>query len=112
MAIHEIEKNVKIIDEIIIYLFEKGYHQLDFSLDYTHEASIITVFVEDATHELISVIESEIFVERDEELEDYGWELLGERCDSPETICLGMLVDKMDLSAADKKTKIVLTRSH
>lgn len=112
MAIHEIEKNVKIIDEIIIYLFNKGYHKFDFSLDFKQEASIITVVVEDVEHCLKEEIQNEIHIERDEELEDYGWELLGESYDSGETICLGMLIDKMDCETRENQTIITLYRKH
>ena len=112
MAIHEIEKNVKIIDEVIIYLFNKGFTKFDFGLDFTPEVSIITVLVEDLEQELVYSIKNEIHVERDEELEDYGWELLGECSDHGEIICLGMLVDKIDVSAKDDITKIVLYRKH
>jgi hypothetical protein len=112
MAIHEIEKNVKIIDELIIYLFNKGYHLFDFNLNFKPEASIITIVIEDSNQELMETIKEDIHIERDEELEDYGWELLGESCESREIICVGMLVDKMDLSYDGKNTKIELYRSH
>jgi hypothetical protein len=112
MAIHEIEKNVKIIDELIIYLFNKGYHVFDFNLNFKPEASVITITVEDTSQELMKIIKEDIHIERDEELEDYGWELLGESCESREIICVGMLVDKMDLSFDGKNTKIELYRSH
>lgn len=112
MAIHEIEKNVKIIDEIILLLFHKGHHKFDFNLDYTEEESLITVVIEDPDKKVLENIKNEIHVERDEELEDYGWELLGECSDHRETICLGMLVDSMDLSYEENKAKIILHRKH
>lgn len=112
MAIHEIEKNVKIIDELVIYLFNKGYHVFDFNLNFKQDASVITITVEDSNQELMKTIKEDIYIERDEELEDYGWELLGESNESREIIGVGMLVDKVDLSFDGKNTKIVLYRSH
>lgn len=112
MAIHEIEKNVKIIDEIILLLFHKGHHKFDFSLDYTEEESLITVRLDDPEKKILAKLEKEIHIERDEELEDYGWELLGECSDHRETMCLGMLVDSMDLNYEGDKAIIVLHRKH
>lgn len=112
MAIHEIEKNVKIIDEIIMYFFHKGYHNFDFNLDYTEEESLITIILNNPKKEVLDEIKKEIHIERDEELEDYGWELLGECYEHSETICLGMLVDSMDLSYEGNEAKIVFHRKH
>ncbi len=112
MAIHEIEKNVKIIDEIIIYLFNKGYNKFDFNLNFSEEETIITVTVEDFEHCLKEEITNEIHIERDEELEDYGWELLGETYNSGETICLGMLIDRMEFETKDNLTIVKLFRKH
>lgn len=112
MAIHEIEKNIKIIDEIVLLLFNKGYHKFDFSLDYTEEESLITVLLDDPEKILVEKIQNELHIERDEELEDYGWELLGECSEHRETIYLGMLVDSMDLGYEGGKAKIVFHRKH
>lgn len=112
MAIHEIEKNVKIIDEIIYLLFHKGYHKFDFSLDYKEEESLITFKLNDPERRLKAKLENEIYCERDEELEDYGWELLGGNYDHMETIYLGMLVDHMELDYDGDTAVVVLHRKH
>ena len=112
MAVHEIEKNIKIIDEMTMYLFNKGFHKLNFELDYTVEKTIITIIVKDSNEDLIDIVKNEIFIERDQELEDYGWELLGECSDSRETICVGMLVDDMKLTYKNNDSIIIFTRKH
>jgi hypothetical protein len=112
MAVHEIEKNLKIIDEVVFHLFNKGYHKFDFSLDFKPEISIITIIVEDPDKKVMNKIRNEIHCDRDEELEEYGWELMGESRESSEIICVGMLVDNMDLNHDGTNLKITLYRNH
>ncbi|XFA98137.1 hypothetical protein ACAG96_04460 [Candidatus Izemoplasma sp. B36] len=112
MAVHEIEKNIKIIDEMTMYLFNKGFHKLGFELDYTSKKTVITITVKNTEKELVEVIKNEIFIERDQELEDYGWELLGECSGSREIMCVGMLVDDMQLIYKDSNTIVTFIRNH
>lgn len=108
MALHETLKNAKIVEEIFAYLLEKGCPKINVTLEITDTETAFTVVL-DYDEELMKEMKSDIYCCRDQELEEYGWELMGENeCEELHT--LGMLIDKYDSKVEDGVVTIVFHR--
>ena len=110
MVMHEKGKNIKIIDEFLMYLIDKGYTKINIDFNYELNPTQFVIKVYEPKEDLLSCLQDEIYVDRDEELEEYGWELMGV-CDfSNELSQLGMLVDKVEYVVHKEYLEIKLYR--
>ncbi len=112
MALHEIVKNVKIIDEMMIYLIDKGNNEIDMSFSIEEDQTVIIFTIVDPTPEILDCLNTDIYAERDLELEEYAWELMGEDDYSCELQQLGMMIDSMELVEFENRLRIILTRKN
>ncbi len=94
MALHETLKNAKIVEEIFSYLLEHGCQKINVTLEVKETETTFTVVLDD-DKKLLERLRKDIYCCRDQELEEYGWELMGENeCEELHT--LGMLIDHYD----------------
>jgi hypothetical protein len=108
----EIKKNGKLVDEIVSYLLKKGHHQLKIDLNYTTEYTEFTIYLNNLTdneRELLNECFSQL---RDDIMEEYGWELLGESSQSAELNLIGMLIDDYRMETEGDVTIIYILRNH
>lgn len=110
MALHEIVKVVKVIDEIMIYLVNKGYEKVSVDYDKSSVDTKITFVVSDPKRVLFTCVTNEIYCERDYELEEYGWELMGEDDTCCELQQVGMLMDQFEVLEDGDNIKLIFTR--
>ena len=108
MALHETLKNAKIVEEIFAYLLEKGCPKINVLLEIKETETTFTVVL-DYNERLMKKLKKDIYCCRDQELEEYGWELMGENeCEELHT--LGMLIDNYETSVEDDVVTIVFHR--
>ena len=92
MGLHEKLKHAKISEEIISYVLNKGFSKLDFSLETTKSETTFIITLYDVTIDLEDELKKDLYCERDQELEEYGWDL-----HSDDSLCtlhtLGLLID-------------------
>jgi len=110
MILHKNMKNAKIMEEVFAYLLEKGYQKIDASMVILNDETkfIVTVHTENDT--LVQAFKNDMFCCRDYELEEYGWELMGESTCACELDTLGMLVDSYDIEYENGVCAITLHR--
>jgi hypothetical protein len=108
MALHETLKNAKIVEEIFAYLLEKGCPKINVSLEIKDKETTFIVII-DYNEKLLKKLKSDIYCCRDQELEEYGWELMGENeCEELHT--LGMLIDNYETTVENDLVTIVFHR--
>lgn len=108
MALHETLKNAKIVEEIFAYLLEKGCSKINVTLEIKETETVFTVVL-DYDEQLLKKLKKDIYCSREQELEEYGWELMGENeCEELHT--LGMLIDNYDATVEDDIVTIVFHR--
>ncbi len=109
---HHDKKIGKIIDELTTYLLRKNVKNISIEIKcFEHKDKIVFTFC-DATDELLNILKETLTQERDEQLEEYGWELLGENDCSGELNLIGMLIDRCEFKSIGTKTEISLFRSN
>lgn len=110
MILHKNMKNAKIMEEIFAYLLEKKYVSIDASLRIKDDETTFIVTVQTDSDTLLQAFKREMICCRDIELEEYGWELMGESECVCELDTLGMLVDSYDITYEQGICTIVLHR--
>jgi len=109
MALHENLKTAKVLEEILAYFLDRGHTKLDMSLEMLENQSMVTVTFKKDT-ELLTQFKKDMYCCRDQELEEYGWELGGEL----DCVCnldhIGMMVDKYEIKEGTDTDSITLIR--
>lgn len=103
---------IKIIDEMVTYLFHIGAKNIDFN--YKNEVKYYTItFKCDYNHDkkdMIYRMVKCINMERQEEMEGYFWELAGQYKKDTELTLVGMMTDEAKVYFDDEIIKILLIR--
>lgn len=111
--INEKKKTGKIIDELTTFFLKKGHWDLQINLKFAKEKTIISVEVPNVTADEQERITTCLSQQRDEAMEEYGWELMGESETSSELNLVGMCIDTFTISSEPSgMTKIELVRYH
>lgn len=101
MSLHEIKKGCKIIDEITLYLMKHGHLKLDIQIDKAETELVVVIKTNKCEQWLIDNISNNINLERELEVEEYGWELMGESDAQSELGLVGLLVDQVTVDDTD-----------
>ena len=111
MSFYEIKKDCKIIDEIILYLMKNGYRKMDVSIDKSTNTLKVIIKTSKLTEEMLHFMDKYINTERELEIEEYGWELMGESDAQSELGLVGLLIDKLEIdNSKEDITKLIITR--
>jgi len=111
MRVNESKKIGKISDELVTYLVKNGYEDISYRIK--KDESTLSVFLEIAdikdVHEqaLIYALDSQ----RNYDIEEFGWELLGESASANELELVGMLFDRFHYEKDNGVGKIRLVRN-
>lgn len=100
MALHEYMKDSKIIEEMHLYLLEKGYKEVTSSISIGTTATTFVFKVSTEGKDLSDSLQEDLYCCGDNELEEYGWELTDSHCVC-ELNALGMLVN--DFTVVEEK---------
>lgn len=109
MALHEYMKDSKVIEEMYLYLLEKGYKEVSSSINITKDTTEFTFDVKIEGNELSKNLENDLYCSRDLELEEYGWELTDSHF-SCELTMVGILIDDFKIIEENGICEIVLYR--
>jgi len=112
MALHEIKKNCKIVNELLMYLMRNSFHQIEMHIDYQTDESVITFIVDNVLMEVISQMAENLNKGRRYEFEGYYWELMGESDNTNQLSIIGMLVDGIHFEEKNGRTKMIIHRKH
>jgi len=110
MTLHENMKNAKIMEEAFAYFLEKGIKEIQSSLLVSEKETIFTIIIKTKDTKLFDQFKQDMVCCRDEELEEYGWELMGDETCVCELRTLGMYIDNYDSKYEDGVCEIILHR--
>ncbi len=92
MIVRNAKKVSKIIDELFLYLLKHGYKNINLNVN-TENDIRIDITVQDLEERIIEKLEERLKDKREVEVEEYGWELMGESDCSNELELIGLLID-------------------
>ncbi|HAX02898.1 MAG: hypothetical protein A2Y45_05655 [Tenericutes bacterium GWC2_34_14] len=101
----------QLIQEISLFLMHheyKSYH-IEFNQDDFQE--IFTITVDHIEDELLDFMKTKIKQEREQEIEAYYWELLGDIDSSSELKIMGLFIDDMEVMQTKSSVTIKLYRN-
>ena len=104
------QKICKIIEELSLYLMDCGIYDLNIDIKQDDERDVLTFSFNETNDEVKDFILSKIKGERDIEIEEYGWELMGEGASDDDLGIINALVDEIDYNDSDNKTVIRMIR--
>ncbi|MFV0499298.1 MAG: hypothetical protein ACK5NF_04605 [Bacilli bacterium] len=107
---HFDKKIGKIIDELTTYLLKKNCNNIDISIKKSEEEVHLIFNFDFICSKLIDMLEETLSQERDESMEEYGWELLGENDCSGELNLIGMCIDDLNVEIDGNHARIELIR--
>ena len=110
MALHEKMKHAIIAEEIFGYLLNKGFSKIDVSMDISEEATLFTVTVYDSSIPIKEELERDLYCSREQELEEYGWDVYCDSASKDFLNTLSMLIDFYTIDEQHDKTVITFHR--
>ena len=97
----------KIIAEIVVFLLNRHIQLFDISFQRQGKTETIVLIVSAMPEELILEFERKMAVHREQEIETYGWSLLGESG----LELAGLFIDQVHVESVDNQTRFTLIRS-
>ncbi len=110
MKIKESKKISKIVDELFLYFVKHGHADINLDIKITEEEIRIKITLENLDKILLSKIEERLKEKREIEVEEYGWELMGESDCSNELELIGLLTDSFSHEEENKKDVLTFIR--
>ncbi len=110
---HEIKKICKIVDEIVTFLLTDDTDMVDFKINRLADKTIINItdyntrYTEKEVDELIECLN----VQRQMEVEEYYWQLVGECDNDSELAIIGAMVDSAIIELRDNNLYMELIRN-
>lgn len=112
MVAKEAKKISKIIDELLLYFLKKGFMELDMKLKRSKEEIAIIFKIHDLDECIINKMQDRIGRKRELEVEEYGWELMGESDCSNELELIGLLIDSFSYIKNDNLYELTFIRKY
>lgn len=108
----KIEKNIKIINELITYFYKLGCSDVHIDLSTDDGNSYFTILgeIESISPDELDSLVTILNTPRQHEIEHYYWNLGGECEFDSELSLVGMMINKAKVSYKEKILKIRLTR--
>ncbi|MGM9969274.1 MAG: hypothetical protein ACI35S_02645 [Anaeroplasma sp.] len=106
----ENQKISKIINELSLYFFDNISFNLNIEVKEYDEEVVITFITELLDEETQKFLYDQLSEERNYEIENYGWELVGEGDSGDDLELIGTLVDEMNITEENGKSVITLVR--
>lgn len=112
---HNKKRITKIVDELVIYLFSVGGSDIHVNIskhDHYYKIAFESNYKKEHTDKIKRLVRY-LNGPKQEEIEEYYWELTGEGDGSMDTeiSLVAAMVDKSDINIMDDKIKIVLYRN-
>ncbi len=109
---HEIKKICKIIDEMTTLLLRDDTNTVDFKIKKMDDRTVISIVDYDTNYsekEVNDLIEC-FNVQRQREVEEYYWQLVGECDNDSELTIIGVMIDSASIEVRDNNMYIELVR--
>lgn len=111
MALHEKMKHAIIVEEIFGYLLQRGYTNINLAMNADQQITTFVLTIANADPSLKKDLEEHLYTSREQELEEYGWDLYCESDSTDILQTLGMLVDNYKIEEDNSTTILTLYRN-
>ncbi|MGG7178162.1 hypothetical protein ACQPU1_11235 [Clostridium paraputrificum] len=108
----KLEKNLKIINELIAYCYKIGSSDVNVHIQSTDKSTIFKVLsiVDNLSHTLLEELTETLNTKRQREVEQYYWNLGGESEFDSELSLVGMMIDMANVRYEFNKLSIEILR--
>lgn len=109
---NEVKKITKLVDEVTSLLMRSGSNDINVHIKRNSDLSTITIIDYNSTYpdnEIIS-LNDVLNIQRQYEVEEFYWELMGDDSHEDELFLVGSMVDKATVNKIDKDLHIVMYR--
>lgn len=109
----KIEKNLRIINELITYFHKKGNSDVHIDFKMENNQSLFTVSgkINTLSDKSLGSLANTLNTPRQREVEEYYWHLGGESESDSELTLVGMMIDSADIKYVDEILTIELIRT-
>lgn len=109
---HEIKKICRIVDELTTVLLKEDTDEVDFKIKKENDRTIISIvdYQTRYTQENVNELMACLNVQRQHEVEEYYWQLVGETDDDSEMMIIGTMIDEAKVSLKDGNLYMELIR--
>ncbi len=109
---HEIKKICKIVDEVTTFLLTDDTDMVDFKINKLEDRTIINIvdYNTHLTQEDVDDLIDCLNVQRQIEVEEYYWQLVGECDNDSELTMVGVMVDSAKIEIKDNNMYMELVR--
>ena len=106
------EKNLKIINEMMTYLHKLGCNDIHVNICTEENSTVFLLWGETSnlTEEKFHILVNALNIQRQHEIEEYYWNLLGEYETDNQLSIIGMMVDKSEVTLNNNILNIKLIR--
>lgn len=111
MSLHEKKKICKLIDELSLFLLRDDKKNMNISLSYKDEETKIEIIVDKLSEKVKKYMLESINLKREFEVEEYGWELMGESDKSNDLEMVGLLIDYLEIIDMGEQDKLIFVRT-
>ncbi len=109
---HRLEKNMKIMEELVSFCTNRGSRDIDLNLTFEKEYTTISVHAKNTkvSDEDLSVLEEALYSDRQHEVEECFWNISGEDYCGDELTLTGIMIDEANVVYEDNKLDIFAKR--
>lgn len=107
---HHDKKIGKIIDEFTMFLLKNKCNDVDINIHCDVQGDTIRFKFKLPDSNVLELLKETLTQERDESIEEYGWELLGENDCGSELNLIGMCLDKCDFEIEGDYATVIMSR--
>lgn len=104
------QKICKIIEEFSLYILENSNANLNIDINQGDVKTVLTFTLTDIEDAILEYITQRIKGERDRQIEEYGWELMGEGDSDDDLGIINALIDELNVNTNERKTIIRMVR--
>jgi len=109
---NEVKKITRLVDEVTSLLMRSGSNDINVRIKRDSELSTITIIDYNSAYpdDEISSLNDVLNIQRQCEVEEFYWELMGDDSHEDELFLVGSMVDKATVNKIDKDLHIVMYR--
>ncbi len=111
MKIKEAKKISKIVDELFLYFIKHGHPHINIDVKVATKSVVINMTIEDVEESILEKLNERINKKRELEVEEYGWELMGESDCSNELELIGLIIDDFKYTQENNLFILTFTRT-
>jgi len=109
---NEKQKIAKIVNALIEYFLSHQAKGIHLSIQETDDGISIILTMDEVhlTDKALDELKHYLYMERQEEMEEYYWHLLGNDSETEEISLIGMIVDEAEVLVSSPSLRVELTR--